>query len=67
MMLAALTGSSQTVCQMPLVGVYQMPCGLRTCLPRGCVPASVGSQTPTSNSFAPDLFSASVMSKLNPS
>ena len=46
-----MTGSSQTVCQMPLVGVYQMPLGLRTCLPRGWVPASVGSQAVTINSF----------------
>ena len=29
------TGSSHTVCQMPVVGVYQMPRGLRTCFPRG--------------------------------
>ena len=33
--LALGTGSSQTVCQMPVVGVYIMPPGLSTCLPRG--------------------------------
>src|SRR5579864_9205360 len=44
-MCAALTGSSQTVCQIPLVEVYQMPLGLRTCLPRGWVLLSVGSET----------------------
>ena len=44
-MCASGTGSIQTVCQMPVTGVYQMPPGLRTCLPRGCAPASVGSQT----------------------
>ena len=38
---------------MPLVGVYQMPFGLRTCLPRGCVPASVGSQAVTTSSLGP--------------
>src|ERR1035437_1310497 len=52
---------------MPLVEVYQMPFGLRTCLPRGCVPASVGSQAVTINSFGPDGLSASVMSKLKAS
>ena len=29
------TGSSHTVCQMPVTAVYQMLCGLATCLPRG--------------------------------
>src|SRR5262245_30559261 len=29
------TGSIQTVCQMPVTGVYQMPPGRLTCLPRG--------------------------------
>ena len=43
-MLTAGTPSSQTVCQMPETGVYQMPCGLSTCLPRCCRPVSVGSQ-----------------------
>lgn len=30
---ASGTGSIQTVCQMPELGVYQMPLGLRDCLP----------------------------------
>ena len=42
-MYAAGTGSSQTVCQMPVTAVYQMLFGSSTCLPRGCVPRSVGS------------------------
>jgi len=46
-MWASGTGSSHTVCQMPVVGVYQMPPGRLTCLPRGCSPRSVGSQTAT--------------------
>src|SRR5215216_3227634 len=29
------TGSIQTVCQIPLVGVYQMPLGRACCLPMG--------------------------------
>src|SRR5262249_40020671 len=58
------TGSSQTVCQMPVTGVYQIPPGLLTCLPRGCAAPSVGSHTRTSSSFFPGL-SASVMSKEN--
>ena len=33
-----------------------MPPGLRTCLPRGCVPASVGSQTPTTISCSPSAL-----------
>ena len=44
-MYAAGTVSSQTVCQMPVTAVYQMLFGSSTCLPRGCVPASVGSVT----------------------
>src|SRR4051812_42134110 len=31
----AVTGSSQTVCQIPVTDVYQMPPGRLTCLPRG--------------------------------
>ena len=61
------TGSSQTVCQMPLVGVYQIPPGLPTCFPRGCGPASVGSQADTTISCGPDGFNAPVMSRLNAS
>src|SRR5437867_9242387 len=61
------TGSNHTVCQMPLVGVYQMPPGLRTCLPRGCGPASVGSQTATTISCGSAGFNTAVMSKPNPS
>ena len=52
---SAGTGSSHTVCQMPVTGVYQMPPGLLTCLPRGWLPASVGSQTRTTSSFLPVL------------
>jgi len=43
------TGSSHTVCQMPVTAEYMMPPGRRVCFPRGCQPASVGSQTRTSN------------------
>src|SRR6266850_3670833 len=50
------TGSSHTVCQIPLVGVYQMLRGLLTCLPRGCGPASLGSQIATTISWAADGF-----------
>ena len=46
-MLAAGTPSSQTVCQMPEMGVYQMLFGRKTCLPRCCIPVSVGSQAET--------------------
>src|SRR6266404_9438599 len=67
LMYAEPTGSNQTVCQMPLVDVYQMLLGLRTCFPRGCVPASVGSQAETTNSLGPEEFMTSVISKLNPS
>src|SRR5690606_28322230 len=42
---AAFTASSYTVCQIPVTGVYQMPCGFTICLPLGCGPLSVGSQT----------------------
>ena len=45
------TGSSQTVCQIPLTGVYQIPPGADVCLPRGCSPRSVGSQTRTFSVF----------------
>ena len=61
---ASATGSSQTVCQMPVTGVYQMPSGLLTCLPRGCASASVGSHTRTTSSPLPS-FSASVTSTEN--
>src|SRR5688572_15061195 len=59
------TGSNQGVCQIPVTGVYQIPPGFRTCFPRGCGPASVGSQTATTNSWPPDFLRASVMLKLN--
>jgi len=59
------TGSSHTVCQIPEAGVYQIPFGSRTCLPRGCSPPSVGSHTPTTISFAPSSTNASVMSNVN--
>ena len=39
------TGSSHTLCQIPLVGVYQIPPGFSTCLPLGWRPLSVGSVT----------------------
>ena len=55
------TGSSHTVCQMPLTGVYQICPGLLTCLPRACLPLSVGSHTRTTTSLSP-FFSACVMS-----
>src|SRR5438874_1759425 len=58
------TGSIHTVCQMPVTGVYQMPPGLLTCLPRGWAAASVGSHTRTTSSFGPS-FSASVTSNEN--
>ena len=58
------TASSHTVCQMPLTGVYQMPSGRFTCLPRGWQPASVGSHTRTFSSLSPFL-SAAVMSNSN--
>src|SRR6185295_13117776 len=65
-MWAAGTGSSQTVCQMPETAVYQMPLGLSTCLPRGCRPVSVGSQTATTSSCESDCgFKASVISNVN--
>src|SRR3546814_2684460 len=51
---------------MPLTAVYQMPEGSRICLPRGCVPALVGSVTSTMISFAPG-FRYSVISKPNAS
>ncbi len=62
-MLTAGTPSSQTVCQMPETGVYQMPAGRSTCLPRCCRPESDGSHTETSNSFSPSCR-AGVISKL---
>jgi hypothetical protein len=34
-MLAVVTGSSHTVCQIPDAAVYQMPLGFRRCLPIG--------------------------------
>ena len=34
-MYAAGVRSSQTVCQMPVTAVYQIPFGWSTCLPRG--------------------------------
>src|SRR3954469_14160062 len=59
------TSSIQTVCQMPVTGVYQMPCGLRICLPTGCDPESVGSHTQTTSSWSPVGFSALEMSNVN--
>src|SRR6476660_1292060 len=64
---AALTGSIQTVCHIPLVGVYQIPCGFRICFPRGCVDPSVGSHALTRISFGPVNLTASVISNVNAS
>jgi hypothetical protein len=65
-MYVSATGSSHTVCQMPVVGVYQIPCGLRICFPRGCQLASIGSETETTISCSSEsFFSASVTSKVN--
>ena len=61
----AVTGSSQTVCQMPVTGVYQIPSGLFTCLPLGWYPSSVGSQTFTTNLLFPLPDNAAVISKEN--
>ena len=47
------TLSHQTVCQMPLMGLYQMPPGLRFCLPRVLYPLSVSSVTRTTRLFSP--------------
>jgi hypothetical protein len=38
----AATGSSHTVCQIPDAAVYQMPLGLRRCLPIGKRWPSIG-------------------------
>ena len=64
------TGSTHTVCQMPVTAVYQMLRGLRTCLPRACSPSSVGSHTESTISccFRPGAapsHAASVMSSVN--
>ena len=64
-MCASGTASSHTVCQMPVVGVYQMPCGFCICLPIGWVPLSVGSHAATTNCCGPVGVNAAVMSKLN--
>src|SRR5690554_2045275 len=55
------TGSNQTVCQIPVTGVYQIPCGLFTCLPLGWYPSSVGSHTFTTTVLFP-LTNAGVTS-----
>ena len=64
------TGSSQTVCQMPELAVYQMvlpPGTVMRCLPMGMWADSVGSHTRTMSSCTPavPLASASVMSYEN--
>ena len=61
------TGSSQTVCQIPLTGVYQIPSGARTSACRAAAsPRSVGSQTRTFNVFSPFLCrQAAVTSNVN--
>ena len=58
------TVSSQTLCQMPLCAVYQMPPRASRCFPRSWVPASLGSHTHSATSFSPSA-SASVTSKQN--
>ena len=58
------TGSNHTVCHIPLTGVYHIPPGLFTCLPRGWYPLSVGSHTFTVNVLFP-FCKAGVISKLN--
>ena len=61
------TVSNQTVCQIPVTGVYQILLGTWTCLPLGCGPASDGSQTRTRIVCLSPLISSSEISKLNPS
>src|SRR5690606_36417572 len=58
------TGSSQTDCQMPVTGVYQMPFGSNTCFPRAWVPVSLGAQTATT-SFCSPCVRCLVTSKVN--
>ena len=55
------TGSSQTVCQIPVTGVYQIPSGRLTCFPLGWYPSSVGSHTLTTSLLLP-LVNAEVIS-----
>ena len=59
------TGSIQTVCQIPLTEVYQMPDGFCVCFPRACVQLSVGSVTATTTSCSLPGERWSVISKLN--
>ena len=59
------TGSIQTVCQIPVTDVYQIPLGSLTCLPRAWVQVSVGSQTETASSCVARSPRSSVTSKLN--
>ena len=56
------TASSQTVCQIPVTGVYQIPCGLLSCLPMPWTPSFVGSQTLTTSSCLPSALTARVRS-----
>ncbi len=58
------TCSSQTVCQMPETGVYQMPPGSVTCLPWSCQAVSVASVAFTTRVLSPGLRAA-VMSNEN--
>ena len=64
---ALLTGSIQTVCQIPVTEVYQIPRGLLTCFPRGWVPESTGSHTDRTSSCSPVSFKASVISNVKES
>ena len=41
----AIRSYYDTVCQIPLVGSYQISFGFLTCFPLGCMPLSVGSST----------------------
>src|SRR5664279_1623894 len=61
----SLTGSIHTVCQIPVVDVYQILPGAETCFPRGCETLSVGSQTHTINSWSFVFPGNPVMSKVN--
>ena len=67
-MCAAGTGSSQTVCQMPVVGVYKMPLRLVHLLAARLV-AGVGrvEDADDQSPAAPSGFRASVMSKVKAS
>src|SRR5690606_20761915 len=58
------TGSSHTVCHIPVTGVYQIPSGLLTCFPLGWGPSLLGSQTFTTSFWEAPLRKG-VISKEN--